>query len=59
MYEVRWTYIDGTEDYEEYEDERNAWKAFDDIKESRGIENVGLYYVDGDGAEKELEVWSR
>ena len=60
MYEVRWTcMINGKDGLDEYDNEDKAYKAFDDIKESRGIENVGLYYVDGNGAEKELEVWSR
>ena len=51
--------INGKDGLDEYDNEDKAYKAFDDIKESRGIENVGLYYVDGNGAEKELEVWSR
>lgn len=60
MYEVRWTcMIISRDGLEEYDDEDKARKAFDDIKESRGIDSVGLYYIDGDGAEREMASWSR
>lgn len=59
MYEVRWMYIDGDEDCEAFIAEDKAYKTYEDIKEFRSIDSVGIYYTDGDGNEKELASWSR
>ena len=59
MYEVRWTMIGGSDHELPYDDEKKAWYGFHALVGEPEVDSVGLYYVDGDGAEKELMVWSR
>lgn len=63
MYEVRWTYRNGGENCEPFDDDRDkAWKFYDEHVGENAlycVDSVGLYYTDGDGNEKELASWSR
>lgn len=59
MYEVRWTMIGGHDIDLPYDHEGDARQFFHALEENPYIDSVGLYYTDGDGAEKELAVWSR
>jgi len=63
MYEVRWTTILGNDYCDSFDEERRAWRRFEEVKKSSrecdDLDSVGIYFVDGDGNEKELGVWSR
>ena len=64
MYEVIYTTLEGQDHILPYDDLNKARTAFDDIKDGimegvPEVDTVGCYYVDGDGAEKELMVWAR
>jgi len=60
MYEVRWSLISGAPDcMKSFDEEIDAWKRFYELTETDGISSVGIYGIDGDGAEMELAVWCR
>ena len=57
-YEVRWT-INGKDFEDSFIDSTDAWRLYNTIVESVHVDSIGLYAQNGDGAEKELAVWSR
>jgi len=62
MYEVWWTVRSLEYDYDSgrtFDDRNEAWSFYGSYIDGEDIDSVGLYYIDGDGNEKELATWSR
>ena len=58
MYEVRWSLSSGEECEESFDESFDAWKAYYALVDQNNVESVGLYAIDRNGGEHEMECWS-
>jgi len=58
MYEVRWSLSSGEECEESFDESFDAWKKFHAIADRDDVVSIGLYAIDRNGGEHEMECWS-
>ena len=58
MYEVRSALKSGEEICRPFDESYDAWKAYYALVDQNNVESVGLYAIDRNGGEHEMECWS-